>query len=507
MKKTLFACVALSVFYTTAVCAQTEQQPTQTQPAPTISENQNIMVASAPSAQKIAEAFEIGLLYYGFDSDVEPKVEQKGNDFLISIGQTHMTDATGKVHDFPAAQVQLTRVDDFGRYAQYKMENTTLPYLKSVFSTLYPAGKITDTTSNEIIFWVPDLALRTKQSFKTGQLNIIDGNGTQIEIAAIHADGLTQAKENNKMDSASTLDVDGLVFKNALTAIVIPHLSASSQVLNAEQTADALQQALSATFSKGEMSIPQITLTSTTPMFAPVNMKTTGKIETVRDEQSNALQAHLTLNIDQLNLQAGAFENGTLPAAFPANIRVDTILTDLNAEQLKNILKMQEKLDTELDEQTPENIALQAEIQKQYADILDKVRLNINEIALENPVAAMRFTGTGRFVDQMPSLTGQLAVTNFDLISPDYRAQCAAEKTKQPQTEKQPAAATEPTVCHQMGVLDNLRPYLDTAEKTTQDNKPVVIFNITYREGQTFINNKPFVSLNTPKEADKTTAQ
>ena len=132
------------------------------------------------------------------------------------------------------------------------------------------------------------------------------------------------------------------------------------------------------------------------------------------------------------------------------------------------------------------------EIQKQMNDALDKVRLNINEIALENPVAAIRFSGTGRFINQTAQLNGQLAITNFDLISPDYQTQCAAERAKQPQTDKQLAVVSEPVACTSVGVLDSLRPYLDSAEHASQNGKPVVLFKIEYKNGQAFVNDKPF---------------
>ena len=122
------------------------------------------------------------------------------------------------------------------------------------------------------------------------------------------------------------------------------------------------------------------------------------------------------------------------------------------------------------------------------------MRLNINEVVLENPVASVHFSGTGRFINQTAQLNGQLALTNFDLISPDYQSQCAAEKAKQPQTDKQSAVAMEPAVCAKIGALDILRPYLNSAEKLTQNGKPTVLFKIEYKNGQAFINDQPFAA-------------
>lgn len=497
MKKSLFACVALSVLYSAPILAQPSpsaqpsDQPVMEQTIPA-----NTQTAPAPQAKQIANAIEIGLLYRGFDALTPPQVEQKGQDFVLSIPQTKMTNTDGAVQDFPAVQIQMTRVDDFDGHAQYKMENITLPYVKNVLQALYPQGQITQDTFREEVLWVPDLALRTKQSLKVENMNLNAGADLSTHIGSLYLDTLVGAKSNQKMDAATSLDIRDLTVQTNALRLTIPHLSASTQTLDADQTADVFQQLLSAALSRGTLSIPEMNLIPNTPLFAPLNLRSDVRIETVQDPKTHDMQTHLVLDNTLLNLSMQDFENGTLPAAFPEDIRADIVLSGLNTAQIQSVLEMQNKLDETMDEESEEGVALQNEIQKQMNDALDKVRLNINEIVLENPIAAIHFSGTGRFVNQTAQLNGQLAVTNFDLISPDYQAQCAAERAQQPKTDKQSAVATEPAVCSSVGVLDSLRPYLNSAEKTTQNGKPVSLFKIEYKNGQTFVNDKPFAAPN-----------
>jgi len=493
MKKSLFAGLALSILYSASVLAQTPpstqtpHQPIAEQRVP--AKNQT---ATPPQPNQIANAIEIGIFYGGFDALTPPQVEQNGQDFIISIPQTQMTDTNGAVQTFPAIQIQMTRVDDFGEHAQYKMQNITLPYVKSILSALYPNGEMTQDIFQEEILWVPDLALRTKQSLKAENINFNTGTGLNTHIGSLYSDTLIGTKSNQKMDAASSMDMRDLTIQSNMFDLRIPHVSATTQILDTNQTADALQQLLSATLSRGTVSIPEINLIPKTPLFAPLNLRSDIQIETIQDPSTHEMQTHLVLNNALLNLSVQDFESGTLPALFPEDIKADIVLSGLNTTQIQSILDMQNKLDESMDEESEQGVALQNEIQKQMNDALDKVRLNINEIALENPVAAIRFSGTGRFINQTAQLNGQLAITNFDLISPDYQTQCAAERAKQPQTDKQLAVASEPVACTSVGVLDSLRPYLDSAEHASQNGKPVVLFKIEYKNGQAFVNDKPF---------------
>lgn len=495
MKKILYTCAALSVLYTASALAQT--LPSQPAPNNELTINQSTkQTAPAPHPKQIASAIEIGILYYGFDALTPPQVEQKGQDFLISIPQTQRTNSSGSVQSFPATQILMTRVDDFDGHAQYKMGNITLPYLKNILSTFYPQGKLTQNNYQEEIFWVPDLALRTKQSLKTENLNFDTGAGTNLTIASLYSDSLIGSKTDHKMDAASSLDIRDLTLQNEIFKLVIPHLNISTQILDADQTADVFQQTLSAILSRGNLSIPEMNLTPSTALFAPLNLRSDIRFETIQDPKTHEIQTHLTLDNTLLNLSAKDFESGSLPALFPEDIKLDIVLSGLNTNQIQSIIEMQRKLDESMDEDSEQGIALQHELQTQINDALNKVRLNINEVALENPIAAVHFSGTGRFVNQTAQLNGQLAVTNFDLISPDYQSQCAAERAQQPKTDKQSAVATEPAVCSSVGVLDSLRPYLNSAEKLTQNGKPVSLFKIEYKNGQTFVNDKPFAAPN-----------
>lgn len=522
MKKSLFAGLALSVLYSVSVSAQTppSTQPAAAQPTNTPALTQSVgetapasimaletdarpqtpeqpaasstQTAPAPQPNQIANAIEIGILYGGFDALTPPHVEQKGQDFIISIPQTQMTNADGVVQQFPAAQIQMTRVDDFDGHAQYKMQNITLPYVKSILSALYPQSNMTQDTFQEEVLWVPDLALRTKQSLKAENVHFDNGLGVQLKIGSFYSDGLIGSKTDHKMDAASSVDMRDLTLQTNVLKLTIPHLSAETQTLDADQTADMLQQTLSAALSRGTLSIPKINLTPLTPLFAPLDMRSDVRVETVQDPTTHEIQTHLVLDNTLLNLSMQDFESGALPALFPEDIKADIVLSGLNAAQIQSIATMQGKLDEAMDEESEQSVALQNEIQKQMNDALDKVRLNINEIVLENPVAAIRFSGTGRFINQTAQLNGQLAITNFDLISPDYKAQCAAERAKQPKTDKQPAVTAEPAACISVGVLDSLRPYLDSAEKSMQNGKETTLFKIEYKNGQAYVNNRPF---------------
>lgn len=491
MKKVLFGCVAASVLLTGLAIWKLQSVPPVSvisikapvlAPSKTtdISEKQNQTIPQTNetepsnskyytvSEEQILAAIEDYLYSMGIDKTVRPDIKAEGDNFIITIDNP--SDVTQPPHT-----LQMIRIADFNGMKQYKITTTSPTMWKTISNQILPTGQVDIASYEETISWVPDLSLTTNSSLKANKISITDKDFV-ITADSIITDSLV-GPQKNKMDVAGTTDILNTKIAMPFFEISIPKITQTMTLTGANQIGDKSMQPLTADKSSSTFLIPQLIISS--PLLGTKPLTAEIKSEMTYDNQLN-----LAFNISKIDIPTAIFD------IKPKSISSDIIIDGLNKQQLIEYTQIQKEYES-IEPNTPKAVELENKIVGMQNAILNNVTANIKNmsVVLQNGSAVL--TGTVKYAEPAVNADLKLAITNFDAISPaaqpiDKEACEKALSTVNPQanTVQLPAACQQKT-----GVLEFLRPYLDTAEHSTNaQGDPIDTFTFNYSADRISIN-------------------
>ncbi|MBR4927456.1 MAG: hypothetical protein IKY98_03925 [Alphaproteobacteria bacterium] len=492
MKKVLFGCVAASVLLTgiavISLSKKSNEQPVKSVSVPvnivlphsdgnllTKDANNNIVVIEPSnskyytvSEEQILAAIEDYLYSMGIDKTVRPDIKAEGDNFIITIDNP--SDMTQPPHT-----LQMIRIADFNGMKQYKITTTSPVMWKTISHQILPTGQVDIASYEETISWVPDLSLTTNSSLKANKISITDKDFV-ITADSIITDSLV-GPQKNKMDVAGTTDILNTKITMPFFEISIPKITQTMTLTGANQIGDKSIQPLTADKSSSTFLIPQLIVSS--PLLGEKPLTAEIKSEMTYDNQLN-----LVFYISKIEAPTAAFE------IKPKSIASDIIIEGLDKQQLIEYTQIQKEYE-EIEPNTPKAVELENKIVDMQNAILNNVTANIKNISVILQNGNIVLTGTVKYAEPAVNADLKLAITNFDAISPaaqpiDKEACEKALATINPQT----SPSQLPPVCQQKtGVLEILRPFLETAEHSVNNQgEPVDTFTINYSADRISIN-------------------
>lgn len=492
MKKILYGCVALSVLITVIAIVELNKKPA---PVASPDETPAAPVAGAgtptetptfegkmytESEDKIQEAFENYLYFKGMDQVIRTDVRADGKDFVITI--TNPSDST-----VPPQELRLTRVDDFAGKPQYKLGSTSLVKWKAVAENYLNDPKLSADTFSEDISWVPDLGLVTNQSLKATNVSVAE-EGINLTVKSIVSDMLSTA-ENDKMNVAGSSDITDMKIVMPNGVIQAPTVTQNMQINGANQTGNILLQLLTAESATSTLNIPILGIGMTALPGQPILAQLNNKI---------VFADNISMDMTLSNIKVGKMLLPMLPDTITSNMTVEGV----SKEMLIAYMNMRDQLNQLPDEEGTEAKDLEQKLLSAQNQILKSLSLKINKLSLTNPNAGIDVTGIVHYAEPAPTVNARVSVTNFDVISPKAppvdEAACKAALAQTPAPVAGQAPIIPAACAQQSGVLEGLRPFLETAEHTINEKgQPVDTFSIVYSANSLSINNQPILAPNT----------
>ena len=465
MKKFLLGCVAFSVLLGGITYISFTQIPLS---SPKISTNtipSSIKTYTLEEEQILAAA-ETYLYYQNLDETIRVDVKADGNDFIITFENPRDSKE-------PRHELRLVRIADFNGKKQYKITSNSWINWAEIARVNFPNPQITIDEYTQTTSWVPDLSLTTNTSLKTKDIVVKDSD-ISLQIGSIISDSMI-APQNNKMDIASASTMTDLKITTPMFELSIPKIVHDAQIIGADQTGIDTMQALSSEKSISSLMIPVFSIVS--PLL--------GK-EAITGTLENTLTLDNSINV---SMRISDIKVPNIPI-MPLSVNASVSLNGLDKSDIISYMELSEKYDTLANNKTPEAADLEKQLFNLYNNIAPKLSITIEDINLVFKDGSININGIIKPDGNNISTEANIQVVNFDTLSPkpqpaDKDACAKALEKITPNTTKLPAECA----VQQTGMLDFLRPFLDTNKRTTNDNgQSVDTFNIQYRQGGVSIN-------------------
>ena len=484
MKKILLGCVAASVLLGGIVFVSAYQMP--------LAQKQILLSHSSPSSslnakmytleeEQILSAAETFLYYQNLDELIRVDVKADGNDFVITFENPN--DKEEPKHD-----LRLVRIADFNGKKQYKITSESWVNWAEIVRVNFPNPQITVDEYTHTISWVPDLSLMTNTSLKATDIIVKDAD-ISLSIGSIIADSMV-APQNNKMDVASVSDILDLNIKTPMFELTIPKISYDTQITGTEQTSIEIMQALNAEKTTASLMIPAFAITSPLLGTEPI----TGTIE-----DAIIFDDHLNMSMRISDIKVPNMP--TLPTTINANVS----LNGLEKADIISYMQLSEKYDELENPETTEGTDLEKQLFDLYNQLAQKISISVEDMTLTFKEGSISLNGTIKPDGDTLTTDATIQVVNFDTLSP--KPQPADKEACEAALKNIPADATQlPPECavKQTGMLDILRPFLDTTKRTINaEGQSVDTFKIQYRGGGVSINGEEILPPSNTQPTEK----
>lgn len=425
------------------------------------------------SEEQILEAFENYIYFKNLNSTMRPDIKTDGRDFIITFSDPSNINAEQR-------DLKMTRIEDFDSKAQYRITTQSWVVWNEMVKQAFANADLSMDSFNEVVSWVPDLSLKTNDSIKaTGiKLTSDDVNFTADSIVF----DLLVGPHDNKMDIASSTDINNLTLTTPIATLSIPKMTENLQVIGSDITPNETLQILTAEQSQSTTTIPTLSVQSSMLGAQPLTAKMDSQV---------VFAETMKVDLDISDIRAGQILLPLMPNKVTAKFEV----TGVDKDILTEYVKMQQAYNEMDDNDSDEAKKLEENLVAIQNKVLTNLGVNIEHITVSNENAGLDLSGVIHYAEPALTVSAKLAVTNFDLISPkaapiDEEACKAALET---QSVSQNTAGTLPPVCmQQAGALEFLRPYLETAQHTKDAaGRPVDTFIIVYSANSLTINGEP----------------
>lgn len=503
MKKILYGCVALTVLITAVAIVEVNKKSTpvtspETPEVTVATQGQQAPETTTPSERtyseaedQIQQAFENYIYFKGMDEVVRTDVRADGNDFIITI--TNPSDASVQPQE-----LRLARVEDFAGKAQYKLNNTSLLKWQALSESYLENPTVGADSFSEELAWVPELGLITNQSLKASNVSLTN-TGFNVSIKSMVSDMLTTA-EGDKMNIAGSSNVSDMKITTTDFVIQAPSITQSMQINGANQNGNVILQLLTASNATSSLNIPILGIGMAAMPSQPILGQLTNKV---------GFADNITLDTTLSNIKMTQSPLPMLPDTITSNITIEGV----SKEMLIAYINLRDQLNEMPDEESTEAKELAQKLLAAQNQILKSLSLKINKLSLTNPNIGIDITGIIHYAEPAPVVNARVSVTNFDVISPKApdvdEAACKAALAAAPAPSAGGAPIVPAACVQQVGLLEGLRPYLATAEHTTNEKgQPVDTFSVLYSAGSLAINNQPILTPGqqpTPTENEAST--
>lgn len=416
-------------------------------------------------------------------------VQKDGNDYVVTL---------------PTAEkqkIRCVRVEDFDGHAQYQVELSNIP----VLSTLL--GRVQTTGLKNTVRFVPEFGVVSYQN--TMAQEIKSDNGLSFSDLSV--------QRNIKEKADKKIDVETKGSLNRFLFSVPPYLTLSiagiegKSELENTHLADEVLMSLDAQKGSCETEIKGLEFES---MLFPVekaslNLKT--QMEYVN--KNDVYEGEVDIAVSDIRF---VLKDKGLESKVPTYVDLET-----SADGFKkaDVLKVYEALTEASLEPGNQRLAI-AVIEE-----LNKATLNltqdIEKLAFGNENYDIVLSGKAQNFETYVDFDGKLRVRGFDFISPEPvemdEETCEKEKKAMQELmaqsskesfsldyiarfEKQREVVQNACVAKE-NILDDLRPFIKTAQKETDDKgREVLVFDIRTNEEGVFINGEKSEKISLAKE-------
>lgn len=468
MKKILLGCVSASILLGgIAFIGFMRMQPSSIK-IPTQIQHPNVKVYTLEEEQ-ILSAAETYLYYKNLNELIHVDVKADGNDFIITFENPTEPDA-------PKQALKMVRIADFNGKKQYKISSETWANLAESVRESLPNPQMSIDEYTQTISWVPDLSLTTNTSLKATNI-VIQDTDLSLTIGSIISDSLV-GPQNNKMDVAAAITINDLNVKTALFDVNIPKIILDTQITGADQTAVETMQALSAKRTVSSLMVPTLSIESI--LLGDKKITTT-------------LENTFTFEKDiQLSMRISDIKVPDMPT-LPNNVSAKVSLVGLDRDDIISYIKLSNQYNELENHKTSEARNIEQQLDELYNKVAPKLSIKIDDINLSFPNGSISLSGIIKPDGETLTSDTKIQVTNFDTLSPEAqpvdKEACAKELEHATKNMPLPPACEQKT-----GMLEFLRPFLDTAKRTTNANgQDVDTFHIQYSENHVSINGHEIV--------------
>lgn len=448
--------------------------------------------AASTAAADIASALNMGLLSANLISSDKPIIIPKNKGFEVRLSDMQQQGADGALHEIAGKKFDIVRADDFASYEQFELTDVTLPYLKMTAKHKDPTIQIVEKSATEKLFWVPSLNLNTKRSMNIDGLEVVSPENYVLSADKVVYDALIQP-DNKKMNRAAAVDIAGFDFENGWFSLKAPSIKGQTQITDAALTANQTEQFLTASSIKAILDIPALTVVPTLLSMDPIQVQLKNGMEITQNTEKDMT---LTVSLNQKMLVNQAdYQSGKLSVLFPETITGNISVFGLKSTELKNIVSLREKIDNTFDENNALVAKWEDDLAKEIVSLSDKMVVRVDNLMFKNPFGGVAISGDFKHESGKLTFNGTLSVINIDVLSPDYKGLCRAQKPRFTRTTVQQPTQKEPAICSKSGVFDVLRQYMDMGKRTvTGTGVPQTVdnFDIRYQNNKITINGKPY---------------
>ena len=480
MKKILLGCTAASILLGGIVFIGVYHIPLTKQATSLKATTKNAKIYTLEEEQ-ILSAAKTYLHHQNLDEMIHIDVKADGNDFIITFKNPQ--DPKEPPHD-----LRLIRIADFNGKKQYRITSESWVNWAEVVRANFKTPQMTIDEYMHTISWVPDLSLTTNSSFKATDV-IVKDTDLSLTIGSVISDSLV-APQNNKMDIAMASTMTDLNIKTQMFELRIPKIILDTQIIGTNQTGKETIQALSSEKTSSSLMIPTFTVFS--PLLGT-------------EAISGTIENSVTLddNID-MSIRISDIKVPNIPT-MPLSVNAQISLNGLDKADIISYMELSEKYEGLENPASPEGNDLEKQLLDLYSKIAPKLSINVEDMTLTFKEGSISLNGTIKPDGDTLATDATIQVVNFDTLSP--KPQPADKEACEAALKNIPADATQlPPECavKQTGMLDILRPFLDTTKRTINaEGQSVDTFKINYSGGGVSINGEEILPPSNTQPTEK----
>ncbi len=446
-----------------------------------------------PDAATIASSLKTGFEQAGIDLNQDIQVVPEGDNFKVTVPPVRVPQVDGEKETTtaltPEQTFTLVRSGSFHHQAQYNVD-ISLEQIKALIRTVLPLATVTADSFQSKNAWVPTLNLISNQSLNAQKVRIAYPKAFDMTAASVAVDRLSRV-QGEKMDTAFSSDIQGIAITSPSVQITAPSVTQSASWTQSDITGDSNVMVLTAEKGVGDGKMPMILVTPQGADKPALSLSAA-----IHSEVADDVRLQLTLSDIKAELPVSA-------QYLPTDMTLD-LTVDMDRATVLSLLKKQaewEALDDTNQDETPKAQELEAALEADVQKLIREGTLTLNALTVKNDTAEMTLSGTVRpkiTADNQvePVAEGKLTIVNLDKISPvptvnqaicdEFKKAWAEDTTEY--ARQQIAYACSP----HGGLLDGIRPYLNTAERTTDAaGNTTDVLLLRFENGVLTVNGKP----------------
>ena len=520
MKKILLLGCAAGIFYACAVGAQNTNNVIV--PAPVTIVEQADKTVSVPTTEEITTAFHALLRQQGINVPSEIRTVADGDHFTVTVpafsAQVLETSdektapeegAEIVTRTIPEQTFTLVRNGDFNGKAQYDIEPATLERLKNIISSFFPTMDINADQFKGKITWVPALNLVSQYSLNTQKFHVALPNVFNAISEQFVSDRLTQI-QGDKMDMAISTDIRDMVLTLPFITLRVPNMSQNASWVASAISGDSATMTLTADKVTGVAEARDVTMTLSGAK-QPLASATT-RVQSTIDKDIRVMVSLSDMQLDTaLPIP---------PQLIPTDIQSHITISGIDRSVLQELLTQETELSQLESEDIPDTDRIQAleeKLDNGVRQLTQQAVLTIDPLVIKNDTASITVTGTVQnqknTEDELsPVIDMRLSIVNFDAISPAPHVDQAACAQARKDAKSGKGSQTKATIActPKGGILDDLRPYLNPQDRTTDaSGNTTDVIVIHYQDDTITLNGKAIKTAETdslvaPGTIDKT---